>query len=103
MHHAAPSSVMTESSWSWLDIQAGLPVVDLHGRVLGRVHHVDVDARHVSVRLSRGIARRFDAPARVLVPTDDIVDADDHEVTLNEEAAFILHPEQRPDPHDSAF
>lgn len=95
---------MSESSWNWSDLHTGLRVVDVAGRVLGRVRDADPTTDHIDVTLRERIARKFDAPGRIVaIPFGDIVDADDHEVTLSEEAPFILHPERRPDPHDSAF
>lgn len=81
----------------------GLPVIDVNGRTMG--HVVDVDPAHASmdVELTAREARRQDASEHVVpVALDMIVDADDHAVTVREQAAFLVHPDQRPDPHETA-
>lgn len=84
---------MDESDWEWPPL-VGMPVHDVNGARLGRVAAVAEGVLRVEV--PPGVARRLDLGSHVLeVPLREIVDADDHDVTLREEGRFLAHPEER--------
>lgn len=84
---------MTETSWEWPDT-LGLKVYDVNGFALGRV--AATHASGIDVALSERAAKRLHAFGRVVgVPFADVVDADEHEVTLREEGRFVVHPRDR--------
>lgn len=73
------------------------PAVDVNGLVLGRVvlcrsvgdHLVSFD-----VALAPRARERLAAPAgAVTLHPRDIIDADDHEVTLNDAGEWLVHPD----------
>jgi hypothetical protein len=82
------------ADWSWPPLE-GLPVVDANGVKLGWVDRVEGD--HLRVELRGRVERRLRVASHVLaVPLASVVDADDHEVTLREEAAYLARPEATP-------
>lgn len=85
---------MDESSWTWPEMR-GLPVHDVNGARLGRVH--DAHDGVLRVTLDEAVARRLDVRGTLLiVPFREITDADDHDVTLREEGVYLAHPGSRP-------
>jgi hypothetical protein len=76
-----------------LPIVEGLPVVDVLGARIGRVARAD--AAELDVALSPRAARRLGV-RELRVPAYDVIDVDDHEVTLREEAELLAHPERAP-------
>lgn len=84
---------MDESEWAWPPL-VGVPVRDVNGARLGRV--VEVVGGSLRVEVPRGVAARLALGSGVLeVPLREIVEADDHDVTLREEGRFLAHPEER--------
>lgn len=79
------------------------PAVDVNGLVLGRVVLCrSVGDRLVSfdVALAPRAQERLAAPAAsVTLHPRDVIDADDHEVTLNDAGERLVHPE-RPRLHE---
>lgn len=87
---------MTEFDWP---IHAeGLPVFDLNGERIGSVRELRRETGHVDIRLTPQAALKLGVETTFLdVSYADIIDVDDHAVTLREEARYLLHPTQRPD------
>jgi hypothetical protein len=76
---------------------SGLPVVDVNGARLGTVVALEPEGRVLDVELSPSAAHRYRADRGVLqVPVGEVVDVDDHAVTLREEGAFLVHPDLTP-------
>ena len=91
---------MSSDSWISNAAVAGLLVSDLNGHALGRAASVDPAARHLVVQLAPRVAHRLHADAVLLdVSFADIVNIDDHEVTLAEVGEYLVHPERKP--HES--
>ena len=86
---------MTEP-WSYGPNLVGDRVYDVNGRRIGRVAGVHPETASFDVELNGRAARTLHARGRfVRIPFRDVVDADDHDVTLDEEARFLVHPELR--------
>ncbi len=87
---------MSESSWEIPKSVVGTRVYDVNGERLGRVAEVDPVRRELKVEIAPREALRIDAPsAYARIAFDEIVDADENEVTLREEARSLVHPERR--------
>jgi len=78
----------------------GLPVLDVNGTFVGRVSAIEPGALDVALR--GRVARKLHAPEHLHVPLREVIDADDHAVTLREEAAYLARPETRPRDADGA-
>lgn len=75
-----------EAAWTWGEDLVGLRVYDVNGKRMGRVAAVEMGALDVDLRKG----------GRLRVPLADVIDADDHDVTLRDEARYLARPELRP-------
>lgn len=75
-------------------------VFDVNGRRVGHAvlaREREDELLSFDVELEPGIQTAWNAPARVTVPVHEVV-ATDFQVTLAEDARFIVHPELAPPP-----